>query len=93
MADLDQQFIEFHQQNPRVYTLLVDMARQLRKRGHRKAGMKMLFEVLRWQHMMKTADPHSDFKLNNNYHSRYARLIMQREPDLKGFFEVRELHS
>jgi hypothetical protein len=40
---------------------------------------------------MKTVG--DDFKLNNNYHSRYARLIMEREPGLDGFFETRGLRS
>ena len=31
-----------------------------------------------------------DFKLNNNYVSRYARLIMAQEADLEGVFETRE---
>lgn len=87
------EFIAFHRANPHVYDELVRLARDLKDRGHTKIGIGMLFEVLRWQRMMHTSDPHSSFKLNNNYRSRYARRIMRREEDLAGFFEIRRLHS
>jgi hypothetical protein len=51
----------------------------------------MLFEVLRWRSGMRTGG--DDFRLNNNYHALFARLIMQNEPDLAGLFELRELHE
>lgn len=84
-------FEEFDRANPWVYDRLVGMTRGLVERGRRKVGMKMLFEVLRWEYAMSTSDPASDFKLNNNYASRYARQIMDREPDLDEIFDTREL--
>lgn len=53
----------------------------------------MVWERARWEFVMGTDDQSSDFKLNNNYHSRYARLIMEQEDDLDGFFDLRELRS
>jgi len=50
----------------------------------------MLWEVLRWNRFLATADPEA-WKLNNNYHSRYARLLMTNNPELAGVFELREL--
>lgn len=91
MFDLDEKFNKFHQENPRVYVELVGLARQAHERGRRKIGIKMLFEVVRWNRFITTNDP--DFKLNNNYHSRYARLIMQANPELDGLFNIRELRS
>ena len=89
-----QQFETFHARNPWVYEALVKLARDLRQRdGHRLIGIGMLFEVLRWQYWMSTQDPNSSFKLNNNYRSRYARMIMDCEPDLADAFELRELKS
>lgn len=87
----EQRFKEFHSKNPQVYTSLVKLAKELKGRGHRKIGIKMLFEVVRWQTMLKTEG--DQFKLNNNYHSRYARMIMDNEPDLDSIFELRELRS
>jgi hypothetical protein len=34
-----------------------------------------------------------DYKLNNNFTSRYARLLMQHNADLAGFFEIRAMAS
>lgn len=85
-------FEEFHAENPHVYRKLRELALGLVDRGHRKLGIGMLFEVLRWQTMMETTDP-SGFKLNNNYRALYARLLMDREPLLEDVFETRSLHA
>jgi len=87
------EFWDFHQSNPAVYRALVRLARQARQQGKIKIGIRMLWEVMRWEFWLQTDDNVSDFKLNNNYISRYARLIMEREPDLAGCFEIRELKS
>lgn len=84
-------FLAFHRANPWVYDALVRLARDLKKRGRHRQGIGMLFEVLRWQWFRTTIDPSSDFRLNNNYRSRYARLIMEREADLDDVFETRVL--
>lgn len=68
-------FWKFHEANPQVYEGLVNLCRRAKSRGIRRAGIKMLFEVLRWQTALRTRDE-TNLKLNNNYHSRYARLIM-----------------
>ena len=86
------QFERFHETNPEVYAELVDLARQMKARGHVRCGIGMLYEVVRWQRSMKTTDD-AEWKLNNNYRSHYARLIMRTEPDLEGFFELRELRA
>ena len=85
-------FWQFHAANPHVYARLVKLARELVARGHGKIGIGMLFEVLRWHHAMTTVGDADGFKLNNNYRAMYARLIMEREADLAGSFEIRRLH-
>lgn len=88
--NIEKAFLDFHRLNPHVYDELVVLTRELRSRGVMRVGIKMLFEVLRWKHLLRTSG--DTFKLNNNYHSYYARLIMLNEPDLKGIFETRRLH-
>ncbi len=86
-----ERFREFHRENPQVYDRLLGLALEWKRRGRTRCGIGMLWEVLRWQTGMETGgDP---YKLNNNYRSRYARLMMEREPELLGFFETRELHT
>jgi len=92
-GSIDDRFALFHAANPWVYGHLVKLARDLHARGHRRIGIAMLFEVLRWSYLMSTDDPTSDFKLNNDYRSRYARKIMAEHADLADIFETRELKA
>ena len=87
----DAQFLTFHEANPHVYRELVRLARELRDAGHRHYSIKGLYEVLRHRWSLRTRG--EVVKLNNNYTSRYARLIMAQEPDLKRFFSTREMAS
>jgi len=80
-------FSDFHRQNPQVYDELVKLALQIKARGYRKYSIKGLYEVLRFNVAMKTTGV--DYKLNNNYTAGYARMIMENEPDLRGFFDLR----
>jgi hypothetical protein len=84
---IEERFQAFHDRNPQVYRALRDMALEMRRRGHRQYGIKALFEVLRFNHAMRTEG--DIFKLNNNYTALYARLLMDNEPELDGFFELR----
>jgi hypothetical protein len=83
-----EQFIRYHEENPHVYHELKRLALQLKQKGHKHYGMKGLFEVMRWHMALYTTD--TEFKLNNNYTAFYSRMIMENEPQLEGFFRVRE---
>lgn len=81
-------FLEFHQENPHVYRVLVRLAREwVESTGRKKLAIKTLYERARWEIAMSTKD--ADFKLNNSYTAFYARLIMDQEKDLAGIFAVR----
>jgi len=92
-SKIQRSFLKFHGENPNVYDELVRLARAAVCKGKRKVGIKMLWEVLRWNVWLETTDDGSEFKLCNNYPSRYARLIMKQEKDLAGVFDLRELRS
>lgn len=87
-SKLEKQFLKFHLANPHVYQLLVSFAREWRLKGKGKLGMAMLFEHARWVTCTQTTA--DDYVLNNNHRAFYARLIMRREPDLNGLFNLRE---
>lgn len=87
---IDERFAAFHEMNPHVYDELRRLALDLVHRGHRRIGMKMLFEVVRWSQMSTTGD---EDRLNNNFHSRYARLLAAEEAELADAFEFRALTS
>jgi len=81
-------FDTFHAENPRVYTVMVYLARQwIDRTGRHKIGMQALFERARWEIAIATSDP--DYKINNNFAAYYARLIMYQESDLDEIFNLR----
>ena len=80
---------DFHQNNLHVYIALRQLALGLVDRGHTKIGIGQLFEVLRWQHAMRTRDD-SGFKLNNDYRAFYSRMLAKNEPRLANVFEMRK---
>lgn len=82
---LYKRFVQFHKDNPEVYVELVSMARKLQRRGRKKIGIGMLFEVLRWHYYMTTISD-DEYKLANAHRAFYTRLIEQQESDLQGFF-------
>jgi len=90
---IQEQFEDFHRENPQVYATLVRLAREWRvHRGRRaKIGIGALWERARWELNLHTQG--SAFKLNNNLRSRYSRLISAQEPDLADLFETRQLRA
>jgi len=86
--DLAEAFSRFDRENPAVFQELRRLALELKAAGRQHYGLKSLFEVLRWEYALKTEG--EAFKLNNNYTAFYARMLMAAEPDLQGFFEIRE---
>lgn len=89
---LEEDFSRFHAANPHVYQALRQVALHAARRG-RKVGIKAIYERVRWEYQVETSRQEDAYKLNNNYTSRYARLLMENEPDLAGFFETRRLHT
>ena len=64
MSDITKNFLAFHAENPRVYTRLVELGRELVRRGYKRLGIRMLCETLRYEYR-RTNDPSSEIKLNN----------------------------
>lgn len=88
----EEKFHQYHLDNPTVYTELVSIARQwVARQGKRTVGIDMFFSVLRWERGIRTTDQNSVFKISNNYKPHYARMIMSRNPDLSGIFELHKL--
>lgn len=73
--------------NPSVYGLIVSIARDCKRAGWKRAGMKAIFEKIRWEYAERTRG--GCFKMNNSIASEVSRIVQEREPDLRGFFETR----
>jgi hypothetical protein len=90
-ATIQERFEMFHAQNPWVLRAYEKLATDWVAKGNKRLGIGMLTEIIRWQYGRQTTG--SDFKLDNNFRSRYARLIMDRNPGWAGLFETRELRT
>lgn len=90
-CSIQESFDRFHAANPWVAAELRRMALDLVRAGHDRVGIGMLYEVLRWRYMRGTTDTSSTFRLNNNYRSRYARMLAD-DPELAECFATRALH-
>lgn len=77
---LKEEFRKFHRENPGVVRELIRLLEDAQAAGRRRVGMKMLFEVLRYNRLITTNG--DQFKLNNNYTAFYTRLIKRQRPDL-----------
>ena len=90
----EEAFRAFHKANPHVIELVIREARNLRDRsGLDRGAIGTVWEHLRWLYAVKTERAESDFNLNDHHRAYYARLAMQRAPDLAGFFETRRQES
>ena len=85
---IERSFEKFHADNPDVYDRLRDMAINLKRMGKDSYGIAALFEVLRYEHAVRTRSD-DGLKLNNNYRALYARRLAQNEPTLREFFKMR----
>lgn len=94
--DVQKRWLEYHKRNPKVYALLVRFTREAfkaaaaRGRDLKRYGIQAVAERARWFVFFET-DEAEDFKLPNEFLSRYARQIMTCEPDLRSAFELRTL--
>lgn len=88
---LDEQFEEYHRQNPHVLDALIRLTDEAIATGRKHIGISLLVGRLRWETFISTSG--DEYKMNNNYNSRYVRLIEQVRPDLVGVFHKRELKS
>ena len=88
---IQEAFEQFDRDHPEVYRYLVRLAFELLGKGWAHYGIGALWERMRWHFRVEQDD--EDFKLNNNYRSRYARKMMAEYKELAGFFELRELKA
>lgn len=80
----------FHLKHPEVYSILVNLTKQAYVAGRQRIGIGMLFEVMRWEMTIADLpDDHEGYKMPNEYRSRYARLLMDWNPEWEGIFSVK----
>lgn len=87
---ISERFALFHNANLWVADALEELAADWFAAGHQRVGIKALVEVVRWQYGRTTTDR---WKVNNDFTSRYARLLIDRRPEWASSIETRELRA
>lgn len=87
---IQERFEAFHAANPWVFRELRRLTHNYLAAGHQRIGIGMLFEVLRWERNVTHGD---EFKLNNNFRSRYVRMLIEDQPHWVDAFETRRLRA
>ena len=57
-----------------------------------KCGARTIWEAMRWTFIVERAAGER-WRLNDHYPPHYARLAMESEPDLAGFFDLRRVRE
>jgi hypothetical protein len=91
----ESRFEAFHKEHPEVFAELARLAfEEINDKNQSRVGIRCLWEVTRYNLRIKARDTGgSGFKLNNDYHSRYARKLVETYPALRPFFEFRRQRS
>lgn len=91
-STIQDRFEAFHQANQWVAGAYERLTQDWLNRGHQRIGIGMLTEVIRWQYGRRTVAA-DGFRLNNNFRSRYVRLLIERHPEWADVFETRALKT
>lgn len=88
---IDNAFQAFHDANPGVWELFQKFTFELISKKFKHYSADAVCHQIRWHTAVITND--RDFKLNNNYTSRYARLFHKAHSQHSNFFRTRSLSS
>ena len=79
-------FYTHHKNNPDIYNMFEHYA--LRASEYRERySAKIIFHIMRWNTMIE--EDSSEYKIDDGWISHYARLFMDKNPELEGFFQTR----
>ena len=90
---IQQRFEAFRKLNPHVEQLLTHEAERALQQGWTRIGIDFFYHRLRWVYATQTNHDPSDFRLNDHFTSRYARLLIEQHPEFTGLFETRRLRT
>jgi len=86
--DYSTSFISWLGKNPAIWQMFTQKALYAFRGDHKQRfGAKAILEILRWESFVSDSD--ITFKINNNYASDMARLVMDCKPEMRGYFRIR----
>lgn len=77
-------FLEFYRTHPEVYDQFLKKTREAKQKRRSGVGSRMIWELVRWELWEMARN------LNNNHAPYYSRLVMERNKDLQGIFQIRD---
>lgn len=89
---IQERFERYHTKHPEVFNHLVRLAREVKSTGLKRCGISLLWERLRWFYWIE-CDASEKYRMNDNYRSRFVRLLIDKHPEFKGFFKLRRLRA
>ena len=89
---IQERFEAWIARNKEVYDLFKQFAFDLKKAGHEKGGAKAIAERIRW-HYATEGPRDGEFKLNNIFVSRLARMLIAECPQFEHFFKRRKIKT
>lgn len=89
---IDNAFRKFHKENQKVYDMFKEQVFRAMRKGRDKFSANAIINWIRWEVALqvKTED---EYKINNNFSSRYARLFVEDHPEYGYMFNFRDLRS
>lgn len=84
-------FVEFHKQNPHIFSAFESQALKAIAIGRKKLSAKLIINWIRWNEVLKTNGV--TYKINDAYQSYYARLFAMKYPSFSYIFNFRTLRS
>jgi len=89
---IQESFDSFIEKSPFIWEMFKAQVFRAKNKGFKRIGSKSIIEYLRWNcKFERLAD--EDFKINNNYTSRFARKFKEEYPDYPIEFEERILKT
>ena len=91
--NLNDAFDDYHRDNPQVFEAFKAASVKLKQNGRKHFGAKCIIEYIRFQTAIADKTGRDKFKINNNYTSRYVRLLERERPEFVGFFAKRTIDT
>lgn len=89
---IDEAFIDFHKKNPKVWETFLEQTLRAIRLKRTKISAKHLLGYIRW-HVSLQINSKDEFKINDAYTSRYARMFAKKYPQHQDIFNYRDLRS
>jgi len=87
----EQRFEIFNDNNPHILEMFIEIAVEAKDKGFSIYSSAGIFEIIRFNAGVDTERGTENFKMTNDFKPYYARLAMEQNPYLIGFFKTSKL--